>query len=420
MRLAPGTPLAIGLLTEESATPAPVGRLAMAQGLAQLEWSPEALAARLPIDPMLYPLEPGLLAARTRNFASGFGGLHGFLSDSLPDAWGVALMQRRLARMGQSLAQFSAVDRLALVGKHGRGALVYEPAALPDEAAATLDLDVLAAESRTILLGEESALSDTLATLGGASGGARPKVHVGFSADGQACVAEGDPAPGFDSWIVKFRAPSDPIDIGVLEEAYARMARTAGIAMAETRLIPAREGPGYFATRRFDRPAPGHRLHMVSLAGAVEAAAHMPSLDYDGFLRATLAITRHAGDVEQAYRRMVFNVLAHNRDDHTRQHAYLMDDAGEWRLAPAYDLTFSSGPGGEHYLAIEHEGREPTRDHVERLCKRHGLSAPAIAAIIDEVRSALAEWPRLAKELGVTASRQVVTDGLCAVDRKFN
>lgn len=168
MRLAPGTPLAIGLLTEESATPAPVGRLAMAQGLAQLEWSPEALAARLPIDPMLYPLEPGLLAARTRNF----DGLHGFLSDSLPDAWGVALMQRRMARMGQSLAQFSAVDRLALVGKHGRGALVYEPAALPDEAAATLDLDVLAAESRTILLGEESALSDTLATLGGALGGA--------------------------------------------------------------------------------------------------------------------------------------------------------------------------------------------------------------------------------------------------------
>lgn len=421
MRLAPGTPLAIGLLTEESATSALVGRLAMAQGLAQLEWSPDALTARLPIDPMLYPLEPGLLAARTRNF----DGLHGFLSDSLPDAWGVVLMQRRLARMGQSLAQLSAVDRLALVGKHGRGALIYEPAALPGDAAGTLDLDVLAAESRTILLGEESALSDTLATLGGASGGARPKVHVGFSADGQACVADGDPAPGFDSWptysswIVKFRAPSDPIDIGPVEEAYARMARTAGIAMAETRLIPAREGPGYFATRRFDRPTPGRRLHMVSLAGAVEAAAHMPSLDYDGFLRATLAITRHAGDVEQACRRMVFNVLAHNRDDHTRQHAYLMDDTGGWRLAPAYDLTFSSGPGGEHYLAIEHEGREPTRDHVERLSKRHGLSARTITAIIDEVRSALSEWPRHAAELGVTASRQVVTDSFCAIDRYF-
>ena len=415
MKLAPGMPLAIGLLTDEAAEPASVGRLAMAQGQAQLEWSPDALAARHPIDPVLYPLEPGLLAARTGNFE----GLHGFLSDSLPDAWGTLLIKRRLARLGHSLAQFSAVDRLALVGRHGRGALVYQPTALPDDTAASLDLDLLAAESRTILLGEESALGDTLAALGGASGGARPKVHIGLSADGRSCIAEGDLAPGFDSWIVKFRAPGDAIDSGPVEEAYARMARAAGIVMAETRLIPARDGPGYFATRRFDRPAPGRRLHMVSLAGAVEAAAHMPSLDYDGFLRATLAITRHAGDVEQAFRRMVFNVLAHNRDDHTRQHAYLMDNAGVWRLAPAYDLTFSAGPGGEHYLAVEHEGRNPTREHVERLGKRHGLSTRAIAGIIDEVRAAVSEWPRYGVELSVKASRQEVKDGLAAINHAF-
>ena len=416
MKLAPGMPLAIGLLTDESVTQASVGRLAMANGLAQLEWSTDALAARVPIDPFLYPLEPGLLEARTRNF----DGLHGFLSDSLPDAWGMVLMQRRLARIGHSYAQLSAVDRLALVGSHGRGALVYEPTTLPDDAAASLDLDMLAAESHTILLGGESPLSDTLAALGGASGGARPKVHIGFSAHGQACVAQGDPAPGFDSWIVKFRAPNDPIDIGPTEEVYARMARAAGITMSETQLIPSGEGPGYFATRRFDRPTPGRRLHMVSLAGAVEAPAHMPSLDYDGFLRATLAITRHAGDVEQAFRRMVFNVLSHNRDDHTRQHAYLMDYAGGWRLAPAYDLTFSAGPGGEHCLAIEHEGRNPTREHVERIGKRHGLSARTIAAIINEVRAALSDWPRHAAELGVTASRQDVTHCLVAIDRGFN
>ena len=149
MKLAPGTPLAIGMLTDESASPAPVGRLAMAQGLAQLEWATEALAARLPIDPVLYPLEPGLLEARNRDVASGFGGLHGFLSDSLPDAWGMVLMQRRLARMGQSLAQLSAADRLALVGKQGRGALVYEPAALPDEAADTFEGRELAVQFRS-------------------------------------------------------------------------------------------------------------------------------------------------------------------------------------------------------------------------------------------------------------------------------
>lgn len=117
------------------------------------------------------------------------------------------------------------------------------------------------------------------------------------------------------------------------------MARAAGIDMAPSRLLPASDGFGYFAPRRFDRPSPGCRLHMMSLAGALEALPDVPSIDYDALLRATSAVTRHEGDVDQAFRRMVFNILAHNRDDHTRQHSYLMGADGEWRLAPAYDLT---------------------------------------------------------------------------------
>ncbi|PKP97266.1 MAG: type II toxin-antitoxin system HipA family toxin, partial [Alphaproteobacteria bacterium HGW-Alphaproteobacteria-13] len=104
------------------------------------------------------------------------------------------------------------------------------------------------------------------------------------------------------------------------------------------RALASRQGRRHFATRRFDRPAPGRRLHMVSLGGAVEASPHMPSLDYDGFLKATLAITRDVRDLEQAFRRMLFNILAHNRDDHVRQHAFLIDAKGEWHLAPAFDL----------------------------------------------------------------------------------
>jgi serine/threonine-protein kinase HipA len=197
------------------------------------------------------------------------------------------------------------------------------------------------------------------------------------------------------------------------------MARAAGLTIAESRVLPERDGPGYFATRRFDRPAPGRRLHMVSLAGAAEAPSEMPSLDYDGFLRATMAITRHAGDVEQAFRRMVFNVLAHNRDDHTRQHSYLMGPSGEWRLAPAYDLTFSVGPGGEHYLAVEGEGRNPTRAHVLALGRRHGLSDRVIARIIDRTRGALAEWPVIAADVGVTVSRREIADRLKVTDDHF-
>lgn len=415
MKLSPGTPLRIGLLTNEAAPPIPVGRLAMAKGVAQLEWSPEAIAARLPVSPVHYPLETGLLAARTREF----DGLHGFIADTLPDAWGTLLLKRRLAKMGHRYEELNAVDRLALVGRRGRGALVFQPETLDEAEASSIDLDQLAEESRHVMLGEEGELDELLARLGGGSGGARPKVHVSFANDGSLQAGDEMAGQGGSEWIVKFPALTDPPDIGPVEEAYARMARAAGIIMAETRLLLSRKGPGHFATRRFDRPAPGKRLHMVSLGGAVEASPHMPSLDYDGFLRATLSITRDMRDVEQAFRRMVFNVLAHNRDDHVRQHAYLMDERGEWHLAPAFDLTFSHGPGGEHYMAVEGEGRAVTRAHVEALGVRHGIGTKRIAAIVEEVKSATARWSDYASECEVGRTGSDTQSALSAIVETF-
>lgn len=412
MKLAPGTPLAIGLLIDETASPQTVGRLAMAGGTAQLEWAAEAIAARQPISPMFYPLESGLHPARSR----AFEGLHGFLADSLPDAWGTLLLGRRLQKLGHRFEDLNAVDRLALVGRSGRGALVYQPETLKQALIDGIDLDLLAEEARRVLLGEESWLDDLLTHLGGGSGGARPKVHVAFTAKGDMVASD---QPGGQEWIVKFAAPADPADIGPLEQAYACMARAAGIHMAESRLIPSAVGPGHFATRRFDRPNVGMRCHMVSLGGAAEAVPHMPSLDYDGFLKATLAITRDMRDVEQAFRRMVFNVLAHNRDDHVRQHAYLMDERGEWRLAPAFDLTFANGPGGEHYMAVEGEGRAITRQHVETLGARHGLAQKRVAAIVEAVRDALGDWPHHAHATGVGVSLATVSAGLEQMDRLF-
>jgi len=398
VRLAPGTPLGASLRFDEAAPASPVGRLAMADGLAQLEWSPEMIAADLPVSALLYPPQPGLHPARSREF----DGLHGFLSDSLPEGWGHLIMRRRLSRLGVNIDTLTPLDRLALVGDGGRGALTYRPATAPPPEVQSLDLDALAKESQAILAGDEGELAATLATLGGGSGGARPKIHVGFDRQGRISVSEGETAPGYEAWIVKFATPNDPADIGPIEAAYAAMAVAAGLEMAPYRLLPSRSGPGYFATRRFDRPEPGRRLHMVSLSGAVEAPWRKPA-SYDLFLRATLAITRHADDVQAAFRRMVFNVLACNRDDHTRQHSYLMDEHGQWRLAPAYDLTYSAGPGGEHYLNIEGEGRNPTREHVQALGRRHGLSNRVIDAVVEEVRSAVAEWGRFASEAGVTS-----------------
>jgi serine/threonine-protein kinase HipA len=379
--------------------------------IAQLEWSPEAIAAGQAIAPFHYPLEPGLHAARSREF----DGLHGFLADSLPDAWGMLLLCRRLAKLGHKWEDLNAVDRLALVGRRGRGALVFQPETLDEADRSFIDLDQLAAESRHVMLGEEGGLDALLATLGGGSGGARPKVHLSFDDKGTPAAS----GQNQEEWIVKFPALNDPSDIGPIEEAYAQMARAAGIVMAETRLIPSSKGLGHFATRRFDRPAPGERVHMVSLGGAVEASPHTPSLDYDGFLRATLSITRDMRDVEQAFRRMVFNVLAHNRDDHVRQHAYLMDDKGEWRLAPAFDLTFSHGPGGEHYMAVMGLGREITRAHVEALGVRHGIAAKRITLIVDEVSAAVANWAMVAQAVGVAGSLHPVRNALEAIDASF-
>jgi len=398
MRLAPGTPLSLALAFDPAKPPMPAGRVAMDGGLAQLEWSRDVVAAKLPVAALYYPPEPGLQAARGR----AFDGLQGFLADSLPEGWGRRLMRRRLERLGVDLASLSPLDQLALVGRHGRGALVYEPATTPAEDVATLDLDALAAEAAAILAGEEGRLADTLADLAGGSGGARPKVHVGFNAEGKVSVGEGELPEGFIPWLVKFRAPNDPDDIGPIEEAYADMAEAAGLVISEHRLIPARQGPGYFATRRFDRTDGGGRLHMVSLAGAAEAPSEPGIVSYDTFLRATQATTRRKPDVEAAFRRMLFNILASNRDDHTRQHAYLMDAGGDWRLAPAYDLTYAPGPGGEHYLDIEGEGRNPTRAHVLRLGARHSLDAKAVAVMVEEVRAAVARWPAFGDAAGVT------------------
>lgn len=416
MKLGPGIPLRISLQSDTSARPKPIGLLAAANGIAQLEWDPGVIQRSIRIDPGLYAPEPGLWPAKGRTF----DGLHGFLADSLPDAWGQLLMRLQLRKLGYRLEDLNGVDRLALVGANGRGALIFEPATTPAADVHSIDLDELAEQSRSILLGEEIEQIEVLATLGGGSGGARPKVHLGFANDGSFIATDASPSHEHEAWIVKFRASTDPVDIGPIEEAYAQMARLAGITMAETRLLPASAVPGHFATRRFDRPAPGKRIHMVSLSGALEARwQDAGNIDYDTFLRATARFTRHAADIEEAFRRMVFNVLSHNRDDHSRQHSYLMDQAGEWRLAPAYDLTYSAGPGGEHYLAVQGEGRNITQEHVLALGAIHGLSPRAMTAIIDQVRTATNDWARISEGVGVGPSFKGVSERLAAVSRMF-
>jgi serine/threonine-protein kinase HipA len=285
------------------------------------------------------------------------------------------------------------------------GALVYEPA-FPAEDVDEIDVDALSREALDVLAGHEGDdVLTILEELGESSGGARPKVLVAIDAGGNLRAGTDAMPSGYDAWIVKFRAPRDRPDAGPLEAAYADMARAAGIDVAETTLLPSRKHDlGYFATKRFDRGPAGERYHALSVAGSLEAQWEIPSIDYHGLLNATRYVTRRQADVEQMFRRMLFNFAAHNRDDHAKQHAFLMDATGTWRLAPAYDLNFSSGPAGEHYLTVNGRGTAITGGDITAVAARHNISAATARAIVDEVLAAVADFDHIAARYDVPGS----------------
>lgn len=377
----------------------PVGRLALERNIAVFEYDGTFAATGLSVNPVFGPVRPGLLRPRDPR---AFRGLHGVFADSLPDAWGELLVRRRLRHAGVAVSSLTVLDRLTLVGRRGRGALVYEPAQDDEARAGKLDLDRLADEAVEVMEGHESAVLRELERLGGSSGGARPKVQVALDDAGQARTDDDAPAPGFTSWIVKFRGSLDRADIGPLEAAYAEAARRAGIDMPRTRLIAASSGPGYFATERFDRAPHRRRLHMISVAGMLDADWAVPAIDYETLLGAVRGATHDEGAVLQMYRRMVFNVLAVNRDDHTKQHALLLDRNGVWRLSPAYDLTLAYGPGNEHYLTVNGRGREITRHDLLAVAETQTISRRRAGGIIADVAEVVADLPAIARDFGVT------------------
>jgi serine/threonine-protein kinase HipA len=236
--------------------------------------------------------------------------------------------------------------------------------------------------------------------------GARPKVVAGASPDFTHLVTGASSIPqGYSHWLIKFSADADRPDAGAIEIAYAAMARAAGIDFPRTHLFTTRDGRGHFGVERFDRDLllPSRRIHTHTFAGLLHHDHRIPGQDYHDLLKLTRVLTRNHQDVVEAFRRMVFNILAHNRDDHTKNFAFLMSRAGEWRLAPAYDVTFSHGPGGEHTLLVAGEGREPTRASIEVVATRASLERREVRETIERVRDAVATWDAVAKEFGVSA-----------------
>ena len=278
------------------------------------------------------------------------------------------------------------------------GALVYQPdysAAAHDR---SIDLDQLAHESRQVLAGDAVEMLEELLVLNGSSSGARPKVMVGIN-DDFTDITHGvdDLSRGYTHWLVKFSSSNDPKDSGAIEYAYSLMAKAAGIAMMPTHLFSAKKGRGYFAIKRFDRDG-NLRLHMHTACGLLNADFRIPALDYKDLLLATRLLTKDHREVEKAFRLAVFNVLAHNRDDHSKNFSFLMDVSEQWRVAPAYDLTFSSGPGGEHSTMMMGEGKSPSEDHFLRLAATVSIKDSQAKKIIAQVKEAIANWPSFAQE----------------------
>ena len=310
-------------------------------------------------------------------------------------------MDRKLRDLDIRPNQLTPLDRLAWIGSKGMGALCYHPEhpeLTKNSNPAQIDLDGIAEASRIVLEDSPEAVFDYLLQVGGSPAGARPKALIGLASDGSSIIHGEENLPeGYEHWLVKFGTQSDTPETGLIEQAYADMARAAGVIMPDTKVLPSNNGPGYFGIKRFDREG-NRRIHMHTICGLVHADFRLPSIGYEELLKATQALTRRQPDVEQMFTRMVFNVYAHNRDDHTKNHSFLMDHKGEWRLSPAYDVMFSDGPGGEHTLDVAGEGKNPTLADIQKVGATVGISKSTMAKCVDLVGSSIDRWSEFANK----------------------
>ena len=372
-----------------------IGTLAIKNHNIYFEYDKAFLKTGLQLSPYKLPLKSGVF----RCDDDVFEGLWGLFADSLPDGWGRLLMDRHLMKLGVNPRSISPLDRLAYVGSHAMGALGYEPEHTVESAIDHIVLDELAQSSQEILAGSGDVMLDALLALGGSSAGARPKVLVQISDDLKQIVhGRNSLQEGFSHWMVKFASSSDTQEVGAIEYAYSLMAKAAGVKMPQTALLEGKKGR-YFAIERFDRVG-DRRIHMHSVAGLTHSDFRYPTLDYDDLLRLTLHLTKNIQETEKMFRLACFNLFAHNRDDHAKNFSFLMDEQGAWRLSPAYDLTFSYGPGGEHSTMYLNEGKNPTVEHLTALAKKHGIKHAT--TIITEVQEAVQQWRHFAKEAGVS------------------
>jgi len=375
----------------------PVGELAESNHKIYFEYDSDFLNDPLWLSPFKLPPQPGLQEHRDR----AFGPLFGLFDDSLPDGWGLLLMDRYFRQRGIPPETLSPLDRLAYMGTRTMGALTYHPPAQAnDQQGTALNLHNMAKEAYRVLEGSATDVLPQLLIAGGSPGGARPKVLVGVGGD--KIISGTNLLPEeYSAWIIKFHSQRDAAEDGRIEYAYSNMARAAGLDMPPTRLFTTPKGEAFFGVERFDRQN-NRRIHIHTFGNLIHANFRIPGCDYEQLMKATRILTRNQIDLISAFRLMVFNVLAHNRDDHVKNFAFMLNSQNEWRLTPAYDLTFAYGPGGEHTMTVAGEGRTPEHAHVMQIAKDAGLSKNQATTIINEVTAAVSNWHHFADAAGLS------------------
>ena len=325
------------------------------------------------ISPFSLPLKKQVFIPRI----DPFNGLYGIFSDSLPDGWGRLLVDRMLNSQNINPREISQIDRLAIVGETGMGALSYKPEYnLLEDKDYQEDYDNLALSCKKILNTEHSADLDNLFRLGGSSGGARPKILTKIDNE---------------DWIIKFPSSLDDNNIGELEYLYSVCAKKCKIDIPETKLFPSKISSGYFGIKRFDRKKLStgaiRKLHMISVSGLLETSHRIPNLDYNDLMQLTLNLTKSFEEVEKLFRLMCFNVFSHNRDDHSKNFSFIYnEDLNKWELSPAYDLTYSYSINGEHATTINGNGVNPGLNDILKVAEKIGSDKKKAEKIAIEIR----------------------------------
>lgn len=363
------------------------------------------------VAPLRMPAGSRIYAFPELRGTSTFKGLPGLLADSLPDRYGNDLINIWLARNGRPEGSLNPVELLCFIGNRGMGALEFEPSTLPARAA-TSDIELSGLISTTMQLlesreqfeahtdhGMQDVLLDIL-KMGTSAGGARPKAIIAYN-ETTGTIRSGQTLqePGYEHWLIKFDGVNDTqfgasYGYGRVEMAYYQMATAAGITMAESRLI-AEGDRAHFMTKRFDRKNGHEKIHMQTFC----AIAHydfnrITSYSYEQLFQTMRALKLSYAEAEQLYRRMVFNVLARNCDDHTKNFAFLMSPDGQWQLAPAYDICHAYRPDSEwvsqHNLSINGKRKNFDRDDLLLIGKQHNIRRPE--HVLAEVREVVARW----------------------------